>query len=184
MNQYRTIQIKNDLNKNWYIQDQLHQTISGIKLNLTTQTVLSFISDDTRILKSDIKIPRIINLTNRPLVLNVYSDKILGKNFNFVSREHAVYSGNGKYNKKDIYCFIHNDYLYVKLKHENPNINLLDFITFEAIFEHPEQCIPLQHKEYFDFLKYEYPISESMWGYIKSSILQNSLIAIQSEINE
>ena len=184
MNQYRAINIKNELNKGYYVHDQLSQTIKGIKLELTTQTMLPFISDDTRILKSNVKLPKLVNLTNRALVLNIFSDKILSSNFNFVTREEAVYSGSGRYNSKDIFCFIYDNYLYVKLKKQNPNINLIDLITFEGIFEQPEECIPLQYSSYFDFLEYEYPISESMWGYIKSSILQNSLMAIQSELNE
>ena len=118
------------------------------------------------------------------LLLNIYNDKITGKSFNYISRDKAPYAGSGRYNYKDIHCFIHENYLYVKLQKQNINANLINFLTIEAVFEHPTDCIPLQYPDYFDFLNYDYPMSETMWGYIKSSILQNSLVSIQSEINE
>jgi hypothetical protein len=180
IDQYRAIQIKNELNKDKIIPERIKQTLSGMQMNLSKQSILPFITDKSRILKSNVQIPDIITISNRPLLLNVYSDKILGKSFNVVSRDESVYSGNGKYNTKDVYCFVFNNFLYIKLNKNNPNLNLIDFITIEAIYEHPTEIIKLQYPT-VDLYEFIYPINEIMWGYIKSSILQNSKLIIQEE---
>ena len=184
IDQYRSIYIKNEENKKTFTPAQIKQTIVGIEMDMSKRTYLDFITDNSRILKSKVSLPEVINMKNKDLVLNIYNDKVTAKSFNYISRDKSPYAGNGRYNQKDVHCFIHENFLYIKLQKQEINLNLLNFLTVEAIFEHPIDCIPLQYKDYFDFVNYEYPISETMWGYIKSSILQNSLVSIQSEINE
>ena len=184
INEFRAIQIKNELNQNKIIPKAIVQTISGIQMEMAAQIDVPFITDNSRILKSKQIIPNRINLSNRELVTSVYDGKILSQKYNLVTPEQAIYSGNGRGNQKKVFCFIYNNYLYIKLKRQNTNISLIANLTLEGIFENPLDLIPLQYSEYFDFLQFEYPISMTMWAYIKSNILKSGLNVIQAEQQE
>jgi len=184
INQFRAIFIKNEFNRNRNLPSGIIQTISGIPMNLSKQLDIDFINDSSRILKSSVKLPKLIHTGIRDLVDRVWNGKVLSSNFNYVTPEQAIYAGNGKVNRKLIFTFIYNDYLYIKLKRENPNINLISNLSFRGIFENPLDLIPLTYEGYFDPLDFEYPITEAMWGQIKSNILQNAFNVIQSEENE
>ncbi len=64
---------------------------------------------------------------------------------------------------------------------ENRNINLITNASIRGVFENPLELIPLQYDSYFDYLRYEYPLTKSMWGQIKSNILKTSFNIIQSK---
>lgn len=177
INQYRAIQIKNDLNKLWIIPSELVQSIV-VDLNISNQSLGAY-DTKLRIMKGYQNIPNIINLTNRALITSVSSPAILGSQFNIVSKDRAKYVGNGSVNKKDIFCFIDYNSLYLKLKIENPNINLITTVYLEAIFEDPTELFKDPHN-----YNNEYPLTKTMWGYIKSSILSNSFNIVKSNEEE
>jgi len=184
INQFRANHIKNEFNRNRIIPDQITQTISGITMDLAKQIDVPFIRDSSRILKSNIKIPNVIHTGVDYLVERVFDGKILNSNYNHVLWEEAIYAGNSKTNKKRIFSFIYEDYLYIKLMKENPNINLITTVTLKAVFENPLELIKLEYVDYFDEMEYEYPITKAMWGQIKSFILKDGFNIVQNEINE
>lgn len=182
INQFRAVWIKNEYNKGNRITDKIAQTLSGISMNIADQSEVAFINTKSRILKSSTTIPIPVIAGNKELILSVRNTNLLVQNYNFISRETAVYSGNGRYNKEDIFCFLYNKYLYLKLN--APKIALIEFVTIEGIFEDPLDCINFQYKTYIDDLDYEYPMIDTMWGYIKSEILTNALTVIDSKIKD
>lgn len=185
INEFRTIYIKNNYNQNKSIDRGLSQTIN-LTVNVEDQSTVDYISTDFRILKSREFIPKVIKLSHRDLVLNIRNAKILSENYNYISKEDAIYAGNGKVNQGDIFAFIDNingnENLYIKLKKENPRIAMLTHVVLQAIFENPLNCIPLQYEngEELDIREYDYPMTDTIWGYIKSNILQHGLGIIQS----
>ena len=184
LNQFRANYIKNEFNRNRIIPLEITQTISGISMNLARQLDVPFIKDSSRILKSDIQIPNVIHTGQEYLVERVFDGRILSKNYNHILAKDAIYAGNGKTNSKSVFSFIYNGYLYLKLKQQNPNINLITNVTLQAVFENPLNLIQLEYKDYFDSLNYEYPLTKAMWGQIKSNLLRDGLQIVQNEINE
>jgi hypothetical protein len=184
LNEFRSVFIKNESNKNNKLDDKLIQTISGIQLKIVDQSDTFFINTMDRILKTVVPIPTIIKSSHRDLIFNIRNAKILSDSYNIITKDNAIYSGNGKFNKNDIYCFPYNGYIYTKLNDNNPKLRLLTHISIEAIFENPLECIPFQYKGYYNELDYEYPLSDIMWGYIKSNILQHGLGIIKAQIEE
>lgn len=184
INQFRTIYIKQLYNKNESIDRGLTQTIN-IAVGPVDQSTMSYIKTTFRILKSYQPIPKLINLTHRDIVTAVRNAKILSENYNYITKDEAIYAGSGKVNTKDIFVFIdhdNQDYLYVKLKKENPKLPMLTHISLQGIFENPLDCIPLQYGDtYIDQTEYEYPMVDTIWGFIKANILRDGLRVIQSE---
>jgi len=185
LNEFRSVYIKNTLNQNdAFVPREFMQKVLGLEMDIVSQKETPFITDNSRILRSKIKIPERVNLTHRELVYRIWDSKILGEDFNFINPEQAKYAGNGKMNVKEVFAFFYDDYLYIKLKRENPNINLINFVSIELILENPEDMIPLEYADYFDFKDYDYPMTTVAWSYVKSSILQNGLQVINSTENE
>jgi hypothetical protein len=183
LNQFRTMYIKNEYNKNKTIDNELAQEIN-FEVKPADQSTISYINTDSRILKSVKPIPKPIKLSHRELILSVRNPKILTDNYNHVTKDIAIYAGNGKFNKQDIFTFFYNDYYYIKTKKENPKIALIPVLSLTGIWENPLDCIPFQYNTYLDFLEYDYPMTDTIWGYIKSNILQSGLNIIQSDITE
>ncbi len=193
LNQFRTIYIKNQYNQNRSIDRALSQTVN-LEVKPADESTMDFISTTSRILKSVQAVPKLIKLSHRDLVIAVRNAKILSDNYNYISKEDAVYAGNGKVNTKEIYCFIYHDeddHLYVKINKANPKISMLTHISLQAIFENPLECMVLQYPETYtedgldsslEERDYEYPMTDTIWGYVKSNILQDGLNIIQTDI--
>jgi hypothetical protein len=187
INQFRTIYIKNHYNQNRSIDRGLTQTFN-VQMEPVDQSTVDYISTDARILRSKQPIPKIVKLSHRDLVMSIRNAKILSENYNYVSKEDAIYSGNGRVNSKNIFAFINHDdedRLYIKLKKENPRIGMLTTVSMQVICENPLDCIPLQYGDtYIDNRNYEYPMVDTIWGYIKSNILRDGLGIIQADIED
>ena len=183
LNQFRAVYIKNEYNKNKTIDQSLAQEID-FQVNIADQSTITYINTKDRILKSNREIPNPIKISHKDLVLAIRNPLILTDRYNYVTLDEAIYAGNGKTNKKDIYGFIYKNNFYIKLKKENPKISLITTISMWAIFENPLDCIPFQFNEYVDPLDYEYPMTDTIWGYIKSNILQDGIGAIQANLTE
>lgn len=184
INQFRTVYIKNHYNQNRSFDRGLMQTIN-VLVYPVSQSTISYIPSSARILKSTQPIPKLIKISHRDLITNIRNANLLSEEFNYVTKDEAIYAGNGKVNMRDIFVFIdheNEDYLYVKLKRENPKIAMLTHVSIQGIFENPLDCIPLQYgTDYIDYRDYEYPMTDTIWGYVKSLILQDGLKIIQSD---
>lgn len=183
LNEFRTVYIKNEYNKNKTIDPELAQTID-FEIKPADQSTIAYIFTSDRILKSIRELPKPIKLSHRDLVLNIRNPKIMADNYNYITKDQAVYAGNGKFNKQDIFGFLYSNYFYIKTKKENPKIALLSIISMRAIFENPLDCIAFQFNEYIDPLDYDYPMTDTIWGYVKANILRDGLQVIQSNLNE
>jgi hypothetical protein len=182
IDEFRAVGIKNSYNENKEIDRRIVQTLSGIELKVTDISDVPFISTTSRILKTVVPIPAPVKLSHRDLVIAVRNAKILSEPYNYISKDAAIYAGNGRYNRNDVFTFLYDNYLYVKLNPNNPKLRLLTHISIELVCETPTECIPFQYNDYFDYREYEYPLTDVLWGYIKASILENGLRIIQSDI--
>jgi len=184
INEFRTIYIKQLYNKNEVIDRGLTQTIV-LQVKPEDQSTVNYIKTNFRILKSLTTVPKLINLTHRDVTTAVRNAKILSENYNYITKDEAIYAGSGKFNNKDVFVFIDHDnfdYLYIKLNKDNPKLALLTHVSLQGIFENPLDCIPLQYgNEYVEPREYEYPMVDTIWGFIKANILRDGLRVIQSE---
>jgi len=174
INQFRAVWIKNELNKNRVIDDVIKQTITCIEMTIQTQSECPAVTTTDMVLKSTVSIPKTIIRSNRDSILSVRNSKILSERYNYVPLERAVYSGSGKVNKREIFAFIYNDYLYIKLNPENPKIPLLNKVSIEGLFENPLDVAEMtccDDSTCYDITTMDYPLSIGAWAYIKSQMI-------------
>lgn len=186
INLSRSIWLKNEMNKSRPIFDTIKQTITGLRTELVDASEISDISTNSRLLRTVRVIPRTIKRKSSDTIVNVRSPKVIGVPFNYITKDRAVYAGNGKMNRRDVYCFLYNDRIYFKLQKDNPTISLIDYVSVEGVFEDPID-VTENYTDYdgiFRFRDMDYPISDTIWEYIKQQILANNVQAIETDINE
>jgi len=186
INLNRAIWLKNEVNKlndvSYKFKQQLHCYIQPYD-----QSLIPEIPTSSRILRSTIKIPKILSFGYRDGIEAIRNAKVLSERYNYVTKEQAIYSGNGKLNNRDIYVFMNEDYLYVKLQKDNPKIALLTHLLIELYAENPLEVIKYNTNLDIDnntIRDIEYPIDDILWAYMREEIVKNGLISIQANDTE
>jgi hypothetical protein len=179
----RAVFLKNKINQGRVGIDTAVQVIAGVDMIIVEQSELYGYETSGRILRSVNKLPVPIEYQNLPYKLTVRDPRVLGEPFNLVSADRAPYVGNGRSNVRDVFVFIHNDYLYIKLKRENPRIGLISKVTVQGIFETPTDVIAANNPTFSDrdFWGQEYPLSVADWLYVKGFVLNGETGQGQNE---
>lgn len=182
INLQRALWLKNEFNKNRIIDDKVKQSFS-INMKLVNRSEVLGIKDTHVILKSNKVIPYSIVRHYNDTITSVHNPDMLGERFNYLPKDDAVYSGNGKTNTKDIFTFIYNDYLYIKINKCNPKNKLINHVVVEGVFEDPVQVDAdyIYEGGIYDEMDREYPLPDSLWNYMKEQIINNGLITSQNE---
>lgn len=182
MDLQRATWLKNELNNNRISSDKLSQKIN-IKMNLVERSEIEGVKSNSVILKSNVDIPTTILQYYKDSILSIHNADRLGEDYNYVTREEAIYSGNGKLNCNDVFAFIYKKRLYIKTQKSNPKIRLINNVVLEGLFENPVQVERdyVFKGEYFDFMNMEYPIHEALWTYMKEKVIQNGSILSNNE---
>ena len=185
INEQRAIFIKNELNKGRSIEDNIKQTINGLKLIPVEASTFAPVSSNIRLLRTELKIPKTIELHHKDLITIVRNSSMSSIKYNYIHRDKFSFSGNGRFNTKDIYCTLYGGHIWIKLKKENPKISLLTYISVEGVFEDPRLVYYLsnngRYESYYgstgknDVFAEEYPLSLAMWTYIKGTIINMEL---------
>lgn len=182
LNEQRAIWLKNQFNQNRSIDDIVKQSIY---VDVEMKSRVEFLDnlDKFNILKSKVSIPETLNRHYKDTVVSVSNYDILSEKYNYVTKEKAIYSGNGFTNKNKIFCFIYKDNLYIKLTKANPKINLIKKVVIEGVFEDPVEAFKVNNIG--DPLNMEYPIPITSFTYIKNEIINGLIGYIQaSKIEE
>lgn len=169
----RAQMLKNRLNQLSFVNDMVSQTLN-VEFDIADQSEFPDISSGARVLKSKTELPSLIAEHNRHAFLSVRNPNVLSSQFTTLSSVfEAVYAGNGKTNRRAVFCFIYNKYLYIKLQRTNPKIALLTNASVQGVFEYPTEVFQFQDSTIVgrDLWFQEYPINAADWNYIKGLIL-------------
>ena len=173
----RALFIRNELNKNRTIDPNIIQSLGCLELELSTPVDCCIDLDiNCVVLRTKLPIPNSIELHNRNLITRV-SPVVKTKNrFNFVAFERFVNSGNGQFNKNDIFATLHNDGK-IYLKSNDINLNLITHITVEGVFEDPREVAKFTHcsGEPCFTGDSKYPLNMWMEEYIKNALVEEYL---------
>lgn len=186
----RSTLIYNQLVKGVLHSNNYKQTIPCLELELVdayTDTCCIDLRSGCQVLRSVQKLPTRLNIRGyediqvRPL--NVFQYKL-----NHVyDREKWTTSGNGRFNSKDIYTVIINDYLYVKAGNKSISKLLGKYLTIEGIFDDPEECRAFTecNTNRPCFSEDEtYPIEDWMIDIMKRDIIASDLRIILSTVED
>jgi hypothetical protein len=186
INLTRAVWLKNEVNKLNDVSYQFKQRLF-CEIKPYDQSLVIDIPTAARILRSTTKIPKILSFGHSDGIVSIKNAKVLSESYNYVTKEQAIYSGNGKLNNRDIFVFMNEDYMYIKLQKENPKIALLTHLVIELYAENPLEVIKLNEDIDIDnnFMKdISYPIDDILWTYMREEVAKNGLMTIQSTKDE
>jgi len=125
-----------------------------------------------RILRTNRRLPKLINFTSWDGIIRAGSIDLAGERFNHCEYKEAISSGNGRFNKNQMYSFIFDDYLFVISKSVSNSWYLLTQAGIMGIFENPRDLGTFTHVtgDPCWSLSQEYPISLDLWSYMKDQI--------------
>ena len=179
----RTYWLRNNFNKLRDISQDLLQTIT---VNMDYDTLEPYLNvSESKILKSDVVIPRTIARYTKDSIMRVYLSNITSIPLNYIKYSDVPYSGNGRFNKADIFCFLFNNYLYIKLSKENPNIKFITEVNIDAVFE-DQVAVYTDYitDDYVSLMDIEFPMGDSVWAYIRQQVVNEGLQTIEATQTE
>lgn len=172
INLKRAKMLKTELSRNRNVDINYVQTLGCVEMELASPVDCCIDVDiDCKLLRSKLIIPNAIEANHKKLIMRVGPIiKTLPK-FTFVPYDRFIHSGNGKYNKNDIFATLHDGRIY--LKSNNDNVNLIQYIDVQGIFEDPREAARFinceDHPCYTD--DDNYPLNMWMEDYIKNELI-------------
>lgn len=183
LNLQRALWLKNEFNKNGVISDKVKQSFPTV-MKLTSGSEIQGVKSTSVLLKSDIEIPDTIIRQHKDTITSIHNADILNERYNYVTKDDAIYSGNGKMSSKDVFSFIYNKYLYIKTQKSNPKIKLINNIVVEGVFEDPIEVAVNYIKSgspFYDDMERDYPLPDTLWNYMKEQIIKSGTLTVQNE---
>ena len=179
INNQRALWLRNELNKNRTVDDNVIQDLGCIELEVADKADCCELSDGCKVLRTVLQIPNAIELHNKTGITRVAPINKLEVPFNFVDYERAIWSGNGRYNKKQIFAFLLNNRIYLTSK-DNGLSKYLTHINVRGVFEDPTEAANFVDCD--DVPCYtnnsKYPVNRWMIEYMKSEILKINITTI------
>lgn len=187
MNQ-RALWLSNEFNKGREIRNNETQTLFSVEMELDkTSSIVFQLPGGITLLKSKKKLPRTLQFQTRDGLIAIRPLNKQFPRYNYVSREQAPFSGNGKYNSNMVFFFKSDDYLYAKYAEDNLKVNIPIRLMVEGIFENPHEVDTFNDTidNIWDGID-DYPISMRFIEYIKGAILEtdfSKLIVMPTDTN-
>lgn len=185
INNQRSLWIRNELNRKRSIDSDIVQTICIDLEEVNASDCCGIELDCSTLLRSTKPLPETIELHNKQAIVRVAPVDKTVKGFSFVDYLRVPFVGNGRFNKENIFAFLHDKYLYLYSKH-NPRYKFLTNASVQAVFEDPTEAANFRDCSTGDVCYTDdspYPIKSWMIPALKEAILKsNLLIEAQAEI--
>ena len=176
INGQRALWLKNEMNKGMDADDNILQTLPCLELEVADASLCGLVNTKHRILRTINEIPKAIVTKYNNGIYSIRRPIMLDIKFNHISREEAVRAGSGRFNKGDIFAFLYNNRIWIKLLPDNLNINFITYISIEGLFTNPldvSELTDCNNKPCFDPEYDKYPINDAMWQYMINAIYDN-----------
>lgn len=175
INSQRVLWIKNQVNNESSIEDNVKQTLPCLELRVTDASECSYLSRGRSYLVTKRELPKPIEFKDRLGFVDVRVPEIGGYPINMVKKENIGTTGNGRYNSRDIFGFYHNSHIYIKVPKNNYRAALLTNISVDGVFENPLALAGYNNcngSKCFDKDTDDYPINDALWEYMLGAILK------------
>ena len=171
----RAVWIRNELNKNREIPEQVIQDLGCVPLVDTDVSECCDFTSGCLVRRTAAKIPIPIALHHREAIERVGPALSNEKPFSIKSYKEALFFGNSKFNSDNVATYRKNGYLYFVSK--GSTLPLLTYVSVRIVASDPTQAAGFNHCTggtcYNDDM--EYPITDWMWQYMKEHIVQELL---------
>jgi len=159
------------------IDHSLSQSLTEEVISVDRSMVPTAVPAGYRILRTNRRLPRLINFTSWDGVISTGPIDLASDRFNHVEYREAIASGNGRFNKTQIFSFIFDDYLFIISKGVKNFWYLISQVGVVGIFENPRDLANFKHVtgEPCFSLNDEYPISLDLWDFMKDQIKKSNI---------
>ena len=133
-----------------------------------------------KILRTSQQLPRTINFESWDGIISAGPVDIAAPRFNHCESQEAIYSGNGRFNRDQIYSFLMNQYLYIISRSYDNYWELISEASITGIFADPRDVGTFSHVdgEPCWTADTEYPLNNELWGYMKAEIIKGNIDAL------
>jgi len=181
----RALWIRNEVNKNHTIDDQIIQP-ACMELEVADRSECPSKVTGVSVLKSKLELPKTIELHYTDGIIKVGSVDKLAYDYSYVHLERAKFAGNGLFNSKTITVFRYNNYIYLVSKRVKNFARYVRFIMVYGLFEDPTALANFTHVTgeacYSD--DDDYPLNSWMWNYMRTEILKLNLPLIVEGVTD
>jgi hypothetical protein len=179
----RATLLKQKFDKNLrVIDDVFTQTLNALEIEAVDSSVHSTITSGRYFFRTVKEIPPTIERRNyEGTFTRVGPADKLAVQYNLVSYDRALYSGNGRFNKDMIFAFLHNNKIHL-ISNSGAFHKAVQFINVEGVFQNPEEVARFMDSsgDSLTFSDKAYPISRNMRGTIEQMLRQKFGIAAQA----
>lgn len=172
INQYRSLLLKQDLDKGRSTNPDYIQEINSIPLIVEDyNSTNSGITTNKYRYRTSIQIPKTLDLHFDNAITSITD--MLNNQIQFTTEQRATWQKYRKYTSDNAVAYLSNGYLYVE------GNQLLEYIKLRGVFEYPNEAIiaqkKIQNKPEVVDPNDKYPIPANMLTTLKSMILKNEL---------
>lgn len=176
----RALWIRRELNQpGRNLDPNLIQDLGCVDLEIADRSECPDMPIGCSILRTKCTIPTTIELHDKPAITRVGPVDRLGENYSFVPYHQAVYSGNGKFNQRAIFAFLHNNRIYIKAS--GLAGQALEKINIRGVFEDPTNvdCFCNCDGSVCYSNDEKYPLNRWMVPFIKDPIIKQFMLSQQ-----
>lgn len=189
INTQRALHLRNKFNEPRLTYDKVRQTIrvdvcEDIE-NIYTDRFMYVTGSIAGETVTKTNIPYTIRRHDKDTIIVVRTfSPVISQPYNFITRDDALYAGNGRTNRNDIFCFLYDNAMYVQTRQENNP--LWETIEIEGVFEDPVEV----YRDFvfsgynFDERCVPYPIDDTTWGYIKDNVIKYGIGSVQGTMDD
>ena len=182
----RALWLRNELNRYRTIDDNIIQDLGCVELEVADRSSCADLPIDCNILRTKKEIPNTVELHNKTALTRVGPVDKTMPGYSIVEYNRAMFSGNGRFNKQQIFAFLLNNRIYLKLSPLNKDAKYLEYLNIRGVFETPTDIAVFLDAAgapcYTDDTKY--PVNRWMIDYMKDAIVKSSLIIEQQAIGD
>lgn len=176
VHQYRSILIKQDIDKNKMPNPDYIQELPGLLLEVVDQSGSSNLDSETYVLRTNLELPKTIDFNFKPGI--TYVGTIDGHEIQLAPQGRSKWQKYKKYTSSDSIAYLKSKRLYIE------SVSPIAYITIRGIFEIPTEVGNFRntHADYtFAGWSTQYPIPANMIPTLKEMILKKELgITVQS----
>ena len=132
------------------------------------------IESPINVVKSLSPITPLLELAGEPAILEITSNDVTNKEFQYVPYNQLRWSGNGKFNSQLTYVSLRNGYIYLKYGNQHQSPNNMRSLLIRGVFQTPTE-VPGYDEE-----KSNYPVNRHILDYMKARVLELDLAAIKN----
>lgn len=175
-----------DIKRAKYIRQDINNSRRPIDISVKQQLCLELETVNTNecgieigcktIVRTKKAIPTPLQLHDKTALTRVGPTDRIGKRFNLITRDKAIYVADAPF-PNSVYAFMHSDE-HIYLTSNSKNINLLECINVEGVFEHPLDLASFSNccgcddvQPCFDRLTSDYPLQPHYIDIIRSEII-------------